>query len=59
LRDRPVWTAASPPNPNPIAFTGFGDPLLEDDFVGDLRYDGRALPALKALDPCGRVLDLI
>ena len=31
-------------------------PLLEDDFVGDLRYDGRALPALKALDPGGRVL---
>lgn len=25
-------------------------PLLEDDFVGDLRYDGRAQPALKALD---------
>src|SRR6185436_20967730 len=26
-------------------------PILEDDFVGDLRYDGRAQPALKALDP--------
>ena len=31
-------------------------PLLEDDFVGDLRYDGRAQPALKALDPGGRVI---
>jgi len=31
-------------------------PILEDDFVGDLRYDGRALPALKALAPGGRVL---
>lgn len=31
-------------------------PILEDDFVGDLRYDGRAWPALKALDPGGRVL---
>lgn len=31
-------------------------PLLEDDFVGDLRYDGRAQPALKSLDPGGRVI---
>ncbi|HEU5102135.1 MAG TPA: PLP-dependent aminotransferase family protein, partial [Roseiflexaceae bacterium] len=31
-------------------------PILEDDFVGDLRYDGRAQPALKALDPGGRVM---
>jgi GntR family transcriptional regulator/MocR family aminotransferase len=31
-------------------------PILEDDFVGDLRYEGRARPALKALDPGGRVI---
>jgi len=31
-------------------------PILEDDFVGDLRYDGRAQPPLKALDPGGRVI---
>lgn len=31
-------------------------PILEDDFVGDLRYEGRSLPALKALDPGGRVI---
>jgi GntR family transcriptional regulator / MocR family aminotransferase len=31
-------------------------PILEDDFVGDLRYDGRALPSLKSLDPGGRVI---
>jgi GntR family transcriptional regulator/MocR family aminotransferase len=31
-------------------------PILEDDFVGDLRYTGRALPAIKALDPGGRVI---
>lgn len=31
-------------------------PVLEDDFVGDLRYDGRAQPAVKALDPGGRVI---
>lgn len=31
-------------------------PVLEDDFVGDLRYEGRSQPALKALDPGGRVI---
>ena len=31
-------------------------PVLEDDFAGDLRYDGTAQPALKALDPGGRVI---
>lgn len=31
-------------------------PILEDDFVGDLRYSGQAQPALKALDSCGRVI---
>jgi GntR family transcriptional regulator/MocR family aminotransferase len=31
-------------------------PILEDDFAGDLRYEGRAQPALKALDPGGRVI---
>ncbi len=31
-------------------------PLLEDDFVGELRYEGRVQPALKALDPGGRVM---
>ncbi|MBI4928794.1 MAG: PLP-dependent aminotransferase family protein, partial [Anaerolineae bacterium] len=31
-------------------------PILEDDYVGDLRYEGRTQPALKALDPGGRVI---
>jgi GntR family transcriptional regulator / MocR family aminotransferase len=31
-------------------------PILEDDFVGDLRYEGRTQPALKALDTGGRVI---
>lgn len=31
-------------------------PILEDDFVGDLRFEGRALPALKALDSGGQVI---
>ena len=34
----------------------YNTPILEDDFVGDLRYDGRAQPALKAVDPGGRVI---
>ncbi len=34
----------------------FNIPILEDDFSGDLRYEGRAQPALKALDPGGRVI---
>ena len=31
-------------------------PIIEDDFVGDLRYDGHTQPALKALDPGGCVI---
>lgn len=30
--------------------------VLEDDYVGDLRYEGRALPALKSLDAGGQVI---
>lgn len=33
-------------------------PILEDDYVGDLRYEGSVLPPLKALDPGGRVIYL-
>lgn len=31
-------------------------PIIEDDFAGDLRYDGRAQPTLKALDTDGTVI---
>jgi len=31
-------------------------PILEDDFVGDLRYEGHTQPSLKSLDPGGRVI---
>lgn len=31
-------------------------PVLEDDFAGELRFEGRSLPALKALDPGGGVI---
>jgi GntR family transcriptional regulator/MocR family aminotransferase len=33
-------------------------PILEDDFVGDLRYEGRVQPALKTLALEGRVIYL-
>lgn len=31
-------------------------PILEDDFAGDLRFDGHTQPALKALDENGNVI---
>lgn len=31
-------------------------PVLEDDFVGDLRYEGSGQPSLKSLDSGGRVI---
>ena len=31
-------------------------PILEDDYVGDIRYEGHAQPTLKSLDPDGRVI---
>lgn len=33
-------------------------PVIEDDPYGELRYDGAALPSLKALDTGGRVIHL-
>lgn len=33
-------------------------PIIEDDFESDLRFDGQALPPLKALDPADLVLYL-
>ena len=31
-------------------------PILEDDYIGNMRYEGRAEPALKSLDPGGGVI---
>jgi GntR family transcriptional regulator/MocR family aminotransferase len=31
-------------------------PIVEDEYVGDLRYEGHAQPALKTLDPGGHVI---
>lgn len=33
-----------------------GVPVFEDDFAGDLRYSGRAVPAIKSFDDGGHVL---
>lgn len=34
----------------------YNAPILEDDFAGDLRYDGHTLPAVKAVAPEGQVI---
>ena len=54
----PTGTCLSTPRRRQlIALAGrYNVPILEDDFVGDLRYEGHAQPALKALDPGGRVI---
>ncbi|WP_431221556.1 PLP-dependent aminotransferase family protein [Serratia sp. L9] len=33
-----------------------GVTILEDDFVGDLRYNGKSLPSLRAMAPAGTVI---
>jgi GntR family transcriptional regulator/MocR family aminotransferase len=68
LKPRLIYTIPNFQNPTGTCLSGhrrrqlialanrYNVPILEDDFVGDLRYDGRAQPALKALDPGGRVI---
>lgn len=63
-----LYTIPNFHNPTGICLSGFRRrqlialadrcnlPILEDDYVGDLRYDGHATPALKSLDPGGRVI---
>ncbi len=36
----------------------YGLPVVEDDYVGDLRYDGPREPSLKALDRAGNVIHI-
>lgn len=67
-RPRLIYTIPTFHNPTGTCMSGqrrrklialadrFNVPILEDDFAGDLRYDGRAQPALKALAPAGRVI---
>ena len=67
-KPRLLYTIPNFHNPTGICLSGFRRrqlialadrynlPILEDDYVGDLRYDGHAQPALKSLDPGGRVI---
>jgi GntR family transcriptional regulator/MocR family aminotransferase len=54
----PTGTCLSSPRRHQLIVLAdrYNVPILEDDFVGDLRYEGRTQPALKALDPGGRVI---
>jgi GntR family transcriptional regulator/MocR family aminotransferase len=54
----PTGTCLSSPRRHQLIVLAdrYNVPVLEDDFVGDLRYEGRTQPALKALDPGGRVI---
>jgi GntR family transcriptional regulator/MocR family aminotransferase len=65
---RLIYTIPNFQNPTGVCLSGprrrellaladrYNIPVLEDDFAGDLRFDGRTLPAVKALDPGGRVI---
>lgn len=65
---RLIYTIPTFHNPTGVSLSGVrrrelvalaasrGVPILEDDYVGDLRYDGRGYPSLKALDSGGNVL---
>lgn len=65
---RLIYTIPNFQNPSGMCLSGprrrqlaaladqYNVPVLEDDFVGDLRYDGRTLPAIKALAPHGQVI---
>ena len=67
-RPRLIYTIPTFQNPTGTCMSGrrrrqlialadrYNVPILEDDFLGDLRYEGCAQPALKALAPAGRVI---
>lgn len=67
---RLIYTIPTFHNPTGICMSGrrrrqlitladrYNIPILEDDFVSELRYEGRDQPALKTLDPGGRVIYL-
>lgn len=71
-RDHPSLIYTIPNFQNPSGATLSGDrrrellslaerynvPIVEDDYAGDLRFEGRTQPAIKALDPGGRVIYL-
>ena len=63
-----IYTIPNFQNPSGVSMSGhrrrvllelarrYNVPVLEDDYVGDLRYEGCAQPALKSLDPGGNVI---
>jgi len=63
-----IYTIPNYNNPTGISMSGYrrrmlldlaeryNVPILEDDYVGDLRYDGVSLPTLKSLDRVGQVI---
>ncbi|MCP4902452.1 MAG: PLP-dependent aminotransferase family protein [bacterium] len=65
---RAIYTVANFANPTGACLTSrrrrelvalaerYNVPVIEDDFVGDLRYDGKAQPSIKAIDPGGCVI---
>ena len=67
-RPRLIYTIPTFHNPTGACMSGrrrrqlvaladrYNVPILEDDFVGDLRYEGHAQPALKSLAPAGQVI---
>ncbi|MBK9614209.1 MAG: PLP-dependent aminotransferase family protein [Uliginosibacterium sp.] len=67
-RPRLIYTMPNFQNPTGACLSGerrrqllaladrYNIPILEDDYAGDLRYEGRAQPAIKRLDPGGRVI---
>lgn len=54
----PTGTCLSSPRRRQLIMLAekYNIPILEDDFVGDLRYEGHAQPSLKALDQNGQVI---
>ncbi|MDM8520309.1 PLP-dependent aminotransferase family protein [Anaerolineales bacterium HSG6] len=63
-----IYTMPNFQNPTGVCLSGprrrmliqlaerYNVPILEDEFVGDLRYNGRVQPAIKALDQNGTVI---
>ena len=53
----PTGTCLSSPRRRQLILLAerYNVPILEDDFVGDLRYEGHAQPSLKSLDAGGQV----
>lgn len=63
-----IYTTPTYQNPTGVTMSGarrrqlltlaakYDVPILEDEFVSDLHYDGHSQPALKALDQGGRVI---